>query len=549
MSGIFINYRREDSGGHAGRVYESLVGHFGRSLVFMDIFDIPPGKDFALAIDQRISNCDVLLVMIGKRWVSATDQAGRRRLIEPNDFVRLEIDAALRRNVRVIPVLVGGAGMPTQDLLPDSITQLATLNALVIYDDLFRQSISRLIALVATSVKVKPSQISSYLREHWRKSPARVLFWTGVASIASCCAFVLTIEHWQTPDGVFASAKSAVNVILAPDLMPPPFIAALPPIIPAAAHPQLAEDCTDVEGPRHPRLFLRISLQARDELRLEAVGGDGTLYISSRNPGFWAVREGKMRFGYQVGSRDFHAAIDGRVWFGTELHVDSWGREYYDGVYFNRDGQGGILRGHFPTQRYKASYPVDLPSVSPRQKLTHDRQCAFEDCFQMVTDSSGIRYVQTNRRLLFAADSNGSKLWTYTMPCTSQLMLAQQGSVTLSCQESVGIKGFDLFQVRGGRLRWRVASLDKINQNMSNGSTGFSVDRTGTLYFTTTGERSQLYALNHEGEQQWVLNLGQFEFSSLQLDPRGRLFLAGTIARDNPRFGASLSCFADSGCD
>ena len=201
---------------------------------------------------------------------------------------------------------------------------------------------------------------------------------------------------------------------------------------------------------------MKISLRGRDELRLEAVGGDGTLYISSRNPGFWAVRDGEMRFGYHLGAGDFHAAIDGRVWLGGELHVDSDGREYYDAAYFNRDGQGGILRGHFPTQRYKASYPVDLPSVSPRQKFKPDRQCVFEDCFKMATDSSGIRYVQTNRRLLFAADSNGAKLWTYTMPCTSQLMLAQRGTVTLSCQESVSMKGFDLFQVRNGSLRWRI---------------------------------------------------------------------------------------------
>jgi hypothetical protein len=104
---IFISYRRDDSSAFAGRLYDRLVERYGMDQVFMDVDNIPPGVDFAEAIAQAVGTCDVLLAVIGQHWLTVTGQDGRRRLDNPRDMVRLEVEAALTRDVPVIPVLVG----------------------------------------------------------------------------------------------------------------------------------------------------------------------------------------------------------------------------------------------------------------------------------------------------------------------------------------------------------------------------------------------------------------------------------------------------------
>ena len=134
MQGIFISYRREESAGHAGRVYDHLRERFGRDRVFMDVAAIEPGLDFVEAIDQAVASCKVLLVIIGRKWLDCTDTAGQRRLDDPKDFIRLEVGAALRRNIRVVPVLVQDAEMPGEAALPDDLKLLARRNAIKITD-------------------------------------------------------------------------------------------------------------------------------------------------------------------------------------------------------------------------------------------------------------------------------------------------------------------------------------------------------------------------------------------------------------------------------
>jgi len=129
MNGIFISYRRDDSAGYAGRLYDRLAGHFGPERVFMDVEGIAPGLDFVEAIEQAVSSCQVLIVVIGDEWATIADSAGRRRLDDAHDFIRLETGTALRRKIRVVPVLVGGAVMPRVDELPDDIKALTRRQA------------------------------------------------------------------------------------------------------------------------------------------------------------------------------------------------------------------------------------------------------------------------------------------------------------------------------------------------------------------------------------------------------------------------------------
>ena len=130
MRAIFISYRRDDSEGQAGRLYDDLSRTFGDSSVFMDVTAIEPGLDFRKVIDHNVASCGVLLAVIGPGWLDAKDESGQRRLDNPVDFVRLETASALKRDIPVVPVLVRGARMPRADQLPPDLGELAYRNGL-----------------------------------------------------------------------------------------------------------------------------------------------------------------------------------------------------------------------------------------------------------------------------------------------------------------------------------------------------------------------------------------------------------------------------------
>ena len=127
---IFINYRREDSAGTAGRLHDRLAQVFGRKRIFMDVDQIPAGIDFVAHLNSQVAACNVLLVVIGPHWLNVKNEAGERRLHQPDDFVAIEIAAALARDIRVIPVLVDGAIIPKASELPDSLKPLVRRQAI-----------------------------------------------------------------------------------------------------------------------------------------------------------------------------------------------------------------------------------------------------------------------------------------------------------------------------------------------------------------------------------------------------------------------------------
>ncbi|HEY3339327.1 MAG TPA: glycerophosphodiester phosphodiesterase family protein [Propionicimonas sp.] len=129
---IFISYRRQETSWPARQLYEVLVGRFGAESVFKDVDDIDPGDDFVERITEAVASCDVLLALIGNQWLTMTDVEGRRRLDNPEDFVRLELTAALSRGVRVVPILVDGAAMPRAEQLPPDLVALTRRQAVEI---------------------------------------------------------------------------------------------------------------------------------------------------------------------------------------------------------------------------------------------------------------------------------------------------------------------------------------------------------------------------------------------------------------------------------
>lgn len=131
---VFISYRRSDTGGRAGRLRDALAARFGDRNVFQDVAALAPGVEFDARIGETIAGCDVVLVLIGTRWLDETDSGGVRRLDRPDDYVRHEIREALARDKRVVPVLVEAAQLPEATDLPDDIAPLVRRQAFVLRD-------------------------------------------------------------------------------------------------------------------------------------------------------------------------------------------------------------------------------------------------------------------------------------------------------------------------------------------------------------------------------------------------------------------------------
>ncbi len=149
MPKVFISYRRADSRKDAGRIYDRLVEAFGRANIFKDVDNIPYGRDFRGVLSEAVNQCDVMLAVIGHQWLDIADEQGNRRLDNPADFVRIEIQSGLQRGdarCLVIPVLVDGAAMPNADKLPLELRELAFKNAITVRDDPdFHRDMERLV--------------------------------------------------------------------------------------------------------------------------------------------------------------------------------------------------------------------------------------------------------------------------------------------------------------------------------------------------------------------------------------------------------------------
>ena len=156
--GIFISYRREETAANAGRLYDHLSDRFGADHVFMDVDSIAIGVDFTKAVVAAVSACSLLLVLVGKDWLSSTDSDGRRRIDNPDDWIRIEIEAALQRDIPVVPVLVDGAELPYADDLPPSLQPFVRRQAFRLSHVGFRAEVASLIEAVAKVLDTKPDR-------------------------------------------------------------------------------------------------------------------------------------------------------------------------------------------------------------------------------------------------------------------------------------------------------------------------------------------------------------------------------------------------------
>jgi TIR domain len=168
---VFLNYRREDTGGHALHLYSDLVERFGDDSVFMDMRALEPGLDFADAIEAALGVCDVVLCLVGPRWVTLVNDAGVRRLDDPHDWVRQELEAALARSgVRVIPVLVERAQMPEPHELPEKVAGLGRRQAFELSNMHWTNDVERLVAVLGRVAQQKSARLAEEEAERARQA-------------------------------------------------------------------------------------------------------------------------------------------------------------------------------------------------------------------------------------------------------------------------------------------------------------------------------------------------------------------------------------------
>jgi hypothetical protein len=168
MSKIFISYRRDDSSGYAQAIYRELVQRFSKDRVFMDVDTVKPGVDFVDAIEKSVGECDVLLALIGNKWASQ-DTGTKSRLENQKDFVRLEISTALARDIRIIPILVDGMKMPSEEMLPGPLKPLLRRNAMEISHTRFNYDVERVVKAVSEALGNQANEGETDVLEHLRK--------------------------------------------------------------------------------------------------------------------------------------------------------------------------------------------------------------------------------------------------------------------------------------------------------------------------------------------------------------------------------------------
>ena len=158
----------------AGRIYDRLAERLGRDNVFFDVDAIQPGQDFVNTLSKRVGDCDTLIAIIGKRWTSCVDNESRRRIEDPEDFVRIEVEAALKRDVPVIPVLIDGAPMPLAPELPDGLKELIRKQAVEISHNRFDSDVERLVDAVSEIERAaRPPTTALSMRERADGIPAK----------------------------------------------------------------------------------------------------------------------------------------------------------------------------------------------------------------------------------------------------------------------------------------------------------------------------------------------------------------------------------------
>jgi hypothetical protein len=293
MPGIFISYRREDAPGHAGRIFDRLRARFGSGSVFMDVSAIEAGADFVAALERAIGSCDVLLAVIGPGWAQATDRSGRKRLDNPRDFIRLEIAGALKRNIRVIPLLVEDAEVPSPDDLPEDLRALTRRHAVELRDSRWDADIDELVATLEKTATASAAAGDPKGGPSPQRRARRIGLW---AAAAVAIAAVAGSAIWALGPRLVEPERSAFD--LAPDARSPsaslaqsPTPSTVPPSLPPSNGPEAERRPPDPAPRSGPAAE---SPRQQDPARGARPGGSSGGASQNAGPGWIGVRLDRM---------------------------------------------------------------------------------------------------------------------------------------------------------------------------------------------------------------------------------------------------------------
>ena len=198
---IFLSYRRSDSGDASLRLYEAIRSRFGAESIYMDTASTAWGEEWPNALEDAISAADVVIVVIGSGWITAQGDWGRRRIDQPDDWVRREIELALGSGKPILPVLVGDAPMPPPEALPSEIAALASRQALPLRDDDWDQHIEDLL-----------TRLESRMSESNRAAVARRDEPRGETSVRAQFRAVASRFYDSSIDDRIAAAEEIANL-------------------------------------------------------------------------------------------------------------------------------------------------------------------------------------------------------------------------------------------------------------------------------------------------------------------------------------------------
>lgn len=526
MPRIFISYRRDDSVGYAGRLYDTLAGCFGKEQVFMDVDTIRAGEDFVKAIHQSVGACNVLIALIGPNWLRSSGDRGRPRLYSPGDFVRVEIAYALARNIRVIPLLVARATMPLAADLPDDLKALHTLNALEIHDALYSESVQRLLR------ELRPGR--RRLSLNWRSRAT----WIGlVALILTGFSALIRLmpEHGSSPkpDEIEAIRKEpGLDQMIKKPATPikvriPSQVTQLPPVVQEARSLLLRPGTHHAIGPRKPKVLWASYVPGE----VLGIAANRTVFAwTGEGEGVSAVFNGKELWSY--------AWPYINVW--TPKGFDDSGRLWLKGnqgsesYCFNSNGEGGRVPGLMPKNLADAAVYRDEPRdrtvceggqvnhpKAPKWTIEIDGNCQG---WLPEEDTKGNIYAGSDVGTLYSISALGKVNWTYRLGAP-----LQQAPAFIFDDVLLGAKD-GLYRLHDGVMRWKFPTKNSVEASEV-------FDREGTVYVHSY---DHLIAIDAEGKQVWRVKPGTWPNENtgtpFGLDERGRLYI---------RAGDGVVCLGD----
>ncbi|HEX4320998.1 MAG TPA: PQQ-binding-like beta-propeller repeat protein [Acidobacteriaceae bacterium] len=534
MPGIFINYRREDSGGYAQQIYKALRSHFGAKLVFMDIDTIRSGEDYRAIIHESIAQSDVFLAIIGRTWLRCTDDKGIARLSYPTDLVRREIAQALEANIHVVPVLVGHAQMPRAADLPDDLKALSVRNAHEIPDHFFDPSVRQLIQTIRPHVRGK-KEISRRAVIYGLGGTATVVLAAAIADgvfkhrvplpeqsrTTTLSAADLKIdEKFDEIEAMLQQAAKQPSVVI----RKPGYADSLPPDVPGPWKIDRIDFSSQVTGPhREPKVVWSSRVSIGNVWQIAGFAPDRTVFLYDEiQKVLCALRDGVEQWAYTA--EQLRAFTPGGLVVLQSLPLSMTTESF---ICINSQGQGGIYKRpaklpqnliRLPELTY-ASVPGICQSGSvtiPRSKavLALDGNCSS---WNVVRDDQGRLYSGTDRGTLYCLDEDGKTLWTYKAEAPiDHPPLFSLGDAVITVKDR-------LICVREGVKRWSV-SLESCR--------AWLVDKTGTVFASSDGPRvmghrsqNNVSAVDHDGHILWSTLMAGTPAS---LDPEGRLYMADT---------------------